>query len=273
MVVPLAAGNALRVFLEPPAGARLWRVLRKSADTFVGPDDPDAYVVHEGSDRVTLDANYLQNGTLYHYRAYYWDGAAWSASATATGTPNATYEDATTDVLELVRDRLAYGLQAEVARGALSPVDGQIRVFTAPPVYEDICWPVVTVQLQSETPAARALGEMVEPDEYDKIAGEWGGVEGWLARVQLAVTGWSQNPDERIELRKALRRIIVANLSVFDNAGMVQVEFQQQDMEDFRSYPAPVYQSLGTLTCLAPVRVVSARDPAITAVQSTIIEG
>jgi len=270
MVAPLAVGNALRIFLAPPLGAKRWRVLRKVSDTFSGPEDPDALLVHDGDERAVLDTRFLQNGTLYYYRAYYWDGSAWSAGQSATGTPSATYEDASTDVLSIVRERLDCGLQAEVARKNLVHDRNHIRVLTAPPVYQDTIWPVVTVQLQSEAPAGRGVGEMLEPDELSVDETLWDGSEGWLARVQLAIVGWSLNPDERIELRKALRRIIVANLPVFDDAGMVQIEFTQQDMEDFQSYPAPVYQTLGTLSCLAPVSVVTSSDPAISDVEPEI---
>lgn len=245
-------------------------MLRKVSDTFCGPDDSDALLVHDGDERSVLDTRFLQNGTLYFYRAYYWNGSTWSASSSATGTPNATYEDASTDVLSIVRDRLDYGLQAEVASSRLVHDRGHIRVLTAPPVYQDTVWPVVTVQLQAESPSVRAVGETIEADELVVDDNAWDGAEGWLANVQLAVVGWSQNPDERVELRKALRRIIVANLPVFDDAGMVQAEFTQQDMEDFQSYPAPVYQTIGTLSCLAPVRVITSRDPVISNVEAEI---
>lgn len=282
MVVPLAVGNALRLFLQPPAGALYWRVLRKGADTFTGESDPDAVRVYQGTQSVVLDAGNQQlgqavypllNGNTYYYRAYYWDGSAWISSSTVGAAPAAAYADASTDVLTVVRDRLDCGLQTEVAAGVLFPDSGGIPVLIAPPMWEDARWPMVTVHLQSEAPSARGLGEMVEPDELDETGTEWNGTEGWLAKVQLTIVGWTQNPDERIALRKSLRRLIVANLSVFDAAGMVQIEFQQQDMDPLTEYPAPVYQVMCTLTCLAPVRVITARDAAIADVTTTIVEG
>ena len=71
----------LRVFLAPPAGAVAWRVLRKDTDTFTGPSDPDARTAFAGADRTFLDDTGLIDGTAVWYRAYYWDGAAWAASA------------------------------------------------------------------------------------------------------------------------------------------------------------------------------------------------
>jgi hypothetical protein len=267
LIQPLAAGNALRVFLQPPAGAASWRLLRKVADTFAGEADPDALLVYEGSDNVTLDITGLTNGTLYYYRPYYLFDATWVAGPTATATPNATYQQLGADVLSLVRERLDLGLQEELRRGTLLHDQGHIKVLTAPPTFEDTVWPVVTVHLGSEGPAERAIGEMIEVDEFS--ADSWTEKEGWLARTQLNIMGWSENPDERIELRRALLRIVQANLPVFDFAGMVEIEFSQQDMEDFATFVVPVYQVLCTFSCLAPAQV-GASVGAIKEVISTI---
>lgn len=260
MIVPLAVGNALRVFLEPPDGALTWRILRKTADTFVDQNDANALVVYEGNERSALDTQYLQNGTLYYYRAYYWDGTAWTASTTVTATPNTTYQDCSTDVLSILRERIDLGMQAEIQRGTFSPVDGVIKVLVSTPIFEDSRWPMVSVHLLSETPSERALGELIETDIFDGV--KWDEHEGWLADVQVAVIGWSLNPDERIELRKALRRIIVANLQVFDSFGIVTPAFNIQDVDAVGGeYPAPVFQAAGTFTCAAPVVVRDQVDP------------
>lgn len=255
LIQPVAAGNALRVFLEPPAGAVWWRLLRKVADTFAGESDPNALLVFEGTDKVTLDIAQLVNGTLYYYRPYYLIDGAWTPGETRTGVPNAAYEDIGGDVLSLVRERIDLGLQAELSRGALQHDQGHIKVLTAPPVFEDTAFPVVTVHLQNDDPAERGVGEMVGVDDFDAGAEEWTEKEGWLARTQLTIMGWSLNPDERTELRKALRRIVQANLPIFDFADMVQIEFSQQDTEDFASYSAPVYQVMCTFSCLSPAQV------------------
>lgn len=255
MLQPLSVGNAIRVILDPPDGSLRWRILRKVSDTFTGESDPGALLVYEGDENSALDTAALQNGTPYFYRAYYWNGTVWTGSTSATATPNATYEDSSTDVLTVVRDRLSAGLQVEVSRGSLIPPSGGISVLTAPPVFQETRWPVVTVHLLNDAPAERGLGELLVPDTLDST-GLWNESEGWLARVQLAVIGWSQNPDERIALRQALRRLVVANLPVFDAAGMIEIEFSQQDVDAVSGeYPAPVYQTAGTFTCMAPVIV------------------
>lgn len=269
MILPLPAGNALRVFIEPPASARLWRLLRKTANNFTGEADPDAVVVYEGQDvKAPLDSDNILNGFAYWYRAYYWDGTSWTASTSVTATCASTYEEATTDVLSVVRDRLDYGLQAEVARNVLTHETGAIPVLTAPPLYEDTRWPVVSVHLQSETSSLRAVGEEVELGELDVLSGDWDDAEGWFANTQLTIVGWSLNPDERVALRKAMRRIVIANFPVFASSGFVNIDFSVQDMDAVSGeYPAPVYQVMCTFTCLAPVVVRSPGPLAIREVQ------
>lgn len=262
-VRPLPVGNALHLSLVPPAGATRWRLLRKGADDFTGEADPEAHVAYEGQDRIITDTHFLQNDVPAFYRAYYWDGAAWSASPTASGTPRATYQDSSTDVLSVVRDRLEAGLAVEVARGALQPTQGFIQVFTAPPVADGgVQLPVITVHLENEDPGDRGIGEMVDADEFNSLAGTWSESEGWLAKVDLEIVAWSLNADERIELRKALRRILIANLPVFDSFGMVEITFNLRDMDALSGeYAANIYQVMCRFTCMAPVKVTNTADP------------
>lgn len=269
IIQSLPAGNALRVFLEVPAGASKLRLLRKVSDTFTGHDDPSAFLACDALEPNTLDFAGLVNGTLYYYRPYYFINGSWEAGTTVSATPAATYEEKSGDVLSIVRERLDLGLQAEVARGTLTHDEGHIRVLTAPPIFDEISWPLVTVHLTNEAPAERAVGEMAFADEFD--GDNWNESEGWIARVSLTIMGWSLNPDERIELRKALRRIMLANMALFDFTGMVEIEFSQQDTEDFGSYSAPVYQALCTFSCLAAVAVGS-KVGAIEEVNTTITE-
>lgn len=271
LIHPLPAGNALRVFREVPAAASRCKLLRKVSDTFTGHDDPDAYLVSDSLERSVLDIVSLKNGTLYHYRPYYFVDGTWSAGATMSATPAASYQDNGGDVLTLVRERLDLGLQEELARGALTHEQGHIQVLTAPPIFDETAFPLVSVHLQNEQPGERGIGETPIDDVFDAFSKKWVETEGWLARIQLTIMGWSLNPDERIEMRKALRRIVVANLPVFDFAGMIEVEFSQQDTEDFGSYGVPVYQVMCTLSCQAPV-LVGSEVGVINEVIATIVE-
>ncbi len=262
MIQNLYAGNALRLFLQPPAGAVTCRVLRKGSDTFTDQDDPAAFVVFEGEDKVIVDAEHLTNEVMAFYRPYYFDGTAWTAGATASGTPTATYEDFSTDVLGFMRDRLERGLLVEVQRGNLINELNYIQVYTAPPSLErDLRFPLVTIHLDHETPSIRAIGENISGDEFDDLGFQWNESEGWLADVQLSIIGWSQNSDERIELRKAIRRLVVANLPILASRGIDQVSLTQQDVDEFERYGAPVYQVVCTFSCVAPVRVGNRVDP------------
>ena len=71
MIQPLYVGNALRLFLEPPAGATEWKVLRKGSGTFSGHDDPAAMLAYHGDSKVIDDISGLQNEVLQFYRPFY----------------------------------------------------------------------------------------------------------------------------------------------------------------------------------------------------------
>lgn len=256
MIVPLPIGDALRVFWSAPANAARTLVLRKETNDISGPADPGAKVAYDSRD--TLLSSFLDIGVLsghtYYYRDYHHNGIAWvDGGLTMAGLASATYVDESADPLSLVRDRLAAGLAVEVQRGNLNHQSGAVPVLTAPPVFEETRWPVVTVHLQNESPSERFLGEVVGPDGFD--GADWQEREGWLGKQSLDIIGWSLNPDERIELRKAIRRILVGNLPVFDSAAITSVEFQFSDMEDFESYNAPVYQVRVTFSANFPVQV------------------
>ena len=273
MVQPLHVGNALRLFIEPPADAVRWRVLRKGSDTFSGdPEDPSALVAYEGDERVVVDAAHLQNEVMAFYRPFYLSFAGiWTPGRTAYGTPASIYEEHTTDVMSLVRERLEAGLKVEVERGSLVHELGYVQVYTAPPSQEqNLLFPLVTITLSSESSDVRAVGETISGDEFDSIGFDWSESEGWLASVQLEITGWSLNSDERIELRRAIRRVVLANLPVFAAHGIDQVNLSMSDNDAVNGeYGAPVYQVMASFSCVAPVRV-GGRVDAISEVTTTV---
>ena len=263
-ILPITIGNALKIFLSPPSSAVAWRLLRNNTGTFIDENDPAASVIYDGTQlNYIVDYQQLFNGTTYFYCLFSFDGAVWTNSAVVSAIPSVSISDDCVDVLSVVRDRIDDGLQNEVQNGFLSPQTGQIPVLNAPPVFEDTNWPLVTVHVTSDGSSERGIGEMFSPDLFDTETQMWGEFEGWLAHVQLTIIGWSKNPDERINLRKALRRIILGNLPVFDSFGIVKIDFSQQDIDELQAYPAPVYQSMGTFSCEAPA-VVSASYKQIT---------
>lgn len=255
MIAPLYIGNAIRLWIEPPAGAARWRILRKGSSAFSGPDDPDALRIYEGDSTCLVDVHALQNGVMVFY-APFWTadgGATWTSAPVANGTPSATYEESTTDAQALVRDRLEAGLLVEVQRQNLTNDLGYIQVMQAAPSMErDLRFPLVTVHLDYEEPADRFLGENMLSGIGDELEDS----DGWLSNVGMTLVGWSLNADERAELRRAMRRIIAGNLSVFADRGLQQVSIKWQDIDAISGeFSAPVYQVMGTFTCLAPVRV------------------
>lgn len=259
MVQPLYIGNAIRLFLEPPAGATEWKVLRKGSNTFTGHDDGAALLAYRGADRVIDDITGLQNEVLQFYCPFYTSdgGATWTAGAVASGTARATYEEQTTDVLDKLRERLEAGLLIEVQRGNFMTDLGYVQVYTAAPSLErDLRMPLVTLHLEDESPAERGIGESVAQDEFNAIGYDWDDSEGYIANVSVVVVGWSLNSDERIELRKAIRRIIVGNFPVFEGLGWALPSLRQQDNDAINGeFPAQIYQVISTFSCLAPVRV------------------
>lgn len=270
MITKPMAGNALRIHVRPPAGATKWRILRRLDDAFAGADDPGALRVEESDDTSVLDTQNVANSVPYFYRPFYFVDGAWVAGATATASAVANYEDVTPDVQSIVRDRLMAGLRVEVEAARLVHKDGAIPVHLSPPAYEQARWPMVSVHMTGEDPAQRSIGEILAADVFDDETGEWSGAEGWLAKTSLSIIGWSLNSDERFALRKALRRVVIANLGVFSDAGLVNIEHSQQDVEDFSNYPAPVYQVICNFSCLAPVALIS-QSGAVSDVTQTIL--
>lgn len=256
IIRPLPVGNALRVFIEPPAGAKYWRVLRKGSDSFDGtPDDESALKVYEGDDKAFVDAASLPNEQMAFYKPFYRIGADWVPGNVAHGTPAAIYEDHSTDVIPVLRERLEAGLLVECERGNFVTELNYIQVYTAPPsLDQNIEFPVVTIELDNASPGERGIGEDIDGDDYD--GEDWTDSEGWLESVQVSIVGWSLNSDERIELRKAMRRLLLANLPVLDDAGIQQVSFGFTDNNAVNGeFGAPVYQVICNFSCLAPARI------------------
>lgn len=250
---PLAIGNAIRLILAPAVGATQWRLLRKTVNTFTGETDPAAAVIYDGSQTTSLvDTQTLINGTTYYYTSFELVSGVWQATAIVSVTPATTYGLGGPDPLSVVRDRLESGLKAAVAAGVLSHDSGAIPVYTAPPLFEETRWPIVSVHLQSDAPGQRALGEDMAEDVFDAASGDWLESEGWLSQVRIQIIGWCLNPDTRIALRQVIKNVIIGNLPVFDSFGMVLVTLSQNDMEDFENYSAPVYQVMGDFGCMAP---------------------
>lgn len=252
-IEPLAVGNALRVHVKPPAGTDYMRLLRNQTGAFSGPNDAGATLVWDGdggAPEAILDASGLINGATYHYRLYYNEGATY---ADASAIPLARYEDQGADALTVLMQRLSAGLGVEVARGVLQPGSGAIPVQNAPPLWDATPMPVVTVHLQSDSQAERALGELLLSDI--ELADSWLESEGFLVRSQISIVGWSLNPDERLTLRRAIKRILTANLPVFEGLGLQLVEWTQRDQEDMQSYNAPVFQVVTDFSCLTAANV------------------
>lgn len=280
MAHPLPAGNAVRLFITPIAGAKYWRVLKKGSDDFTGETDSNALVAYEGDDRAFVDADVasLPNDQVIFYKSYYrMEDNTWLATASVSATPSATYEDASVDFMSFVRERLEAGMKVEVERGNFQADLGYIQVYTAPPSLEQgLRFPLLTISVESESPAERGIGEDIFGDEFDPIEDEFFDSEGWLANARLSITGWSLNSDERVELRKALRRVVIANLPVLSDKGFDQIDLSMSDVDAVSGeFEAPIYQVNATLSCVAPVRVGRpySADETINSIEVTATNG
>jgi hypothetical protein len=152
-----------------------------------------------------------------------------------------------------------------VSAGRLRAPRGKsfIPVFTAPPPVDFGNFPCVSFHLDADSPNDRGVGDEWGEDDDEAL-------DGWLSRHDVTVCGWTINADERIQMRHALKRLVVGNFPVFAAAGLVMPEFSQQDDEDFHTYSAPVYLARGRFTCLAPYALVTPAQ-VIAEVETTVI--
>lgn len=268
-IASLAAGNAVQVFLDLPEEATRVRVLRKRADTIGAADDAGSNVVFDGLDTQFIDTALLVNGTQYFYRPFYLIDGAWVAAPSRAITPAAAFSAIAPDVLDVVQQRLDAGLSVFVASGEIVSPQGHIPVLLATPEFENASFPFVSVHMQGDGQSDRFVGESLGGDVPIGIGDdlEVASTEGWLSRYQILVIGWSTNGDVRNLLRKALKTLVIANLPIFEAAGMSLIEPNFSDIDDMNTYPAPMYQTTCTITCIAPA-AVETRAPVVTDVEA-----
>jgi hypothetical protein len=257
----IPVGNAVGILLSPPATAVKWRVVRNTTGDFV--DQDDQILIYEGSDKFFIDSAGLENGVLVHYRVYCLTGNAWIGFPAKSIAPGVSFVDRSADPQSLVRDRLDLGLNALIASGAITHPYGIFPVLIASPQFEDAQFPIVTVHLSSASSDIRGIGEIMGFDDDDDD------IDGWFDSVALDVVVWSLNGDERKALRKAVRSLLVANLPVFHEAGLANIDLQFSDHDDFETYAAPMYTANGLFRCVAPVSISGATGSAITDVVTT----
>lgn len=266
LIQPLSVGNAVRILIAPPNSAARWKLLRRDADDFSGPDDPLALVVHDGNDKAITDYRGLLNGEQVFYKVYNLVNDVWEdGGPVSTVVPGATMADLGEDVLSLIRDRLEAGFKVYVDRDVIRHDRNFVPVMLASPQVEDVVLPMVTVHLQNQATEVRGVGELSGLDSFDEEANEWLSVEGGFDRVQITIAIWALNADTRKLMRKALRAILQANLPVFDAAGLVTPSWSMQDLEDYQTYAAPMFQTMCTFDCLAPASVQATTPPIVEA--------
>lgn len=252
----LPAGNAVQCVLAPLDGASRARVLRKATDDIVDQDDPEALAVFEGEALGFIDTEKLTNGERYYYRVFRELDGVWAGWPSVSAVPAADPNLFGPDALVVVHDRLEAGLRNAVVAGKLHCEDGFIQVIKEPVSYSDNTkWPVVSIHPGDDRVAYRGVGEVLEPDEFRADEGDWADGEGWLSRISMTIIGWSMNGGVRNDLHRTIKQLLIANLSVFEDAGMTEIDLSFSAPDDTESYAAPVYMSVCTFTCVAPAIV------------------
>lgn len=252
----LPCGNAASITLDPHGIP--WVLLRRTDDEFTGYPDTDAVVVRSGDgtegSHTIIDYTGLTNGEMVWYQMWF-EGDPWySVEDPESVTP--AYEThpgfQIPDPVTLVRQRLELGIAAEVAAGELTHPRGKIDILRSPPIIDNVVFPCITVLLESTTPEERGIGEIVIPDFFAEADDRWESYTGWLDRTRIQIGVWSLNAEERDDVRRAVQKILTTNLPVFDDAGLLLIEFPPSEQFDPASFGVPVYQSVFSFSCLHP---------------------
>lgn len=274
LIEPMPAGNAVRIILSPPSGAAEWKVLRRASDSITGPDDAGAVLVADwGRYEGIIDDDGLVNGTAAYYRVFYRDAAGAPIlphGPAQSVTPAATARDTSPSPLRILRRRLELGLAAAVAEGRLTPRSGKVPIVVAPMVDPGkISFPIVSIHLDRDAPAERAVAEFLFEDA---TADGFDDTHGYLSEVSINVVAVSLNPDERLTLGEVLKHIVLSNHPVFLAHGLMRPSASLAHSEMAPDQNAtPLYVAALTFTCLAPSQFTAAA-PVITDATATVME-
>lgn len=259
-----AAGEAVKLYVTPPAGASYWRILRKSASAITGVDDSSAVMIAERTRcEMVLDWEGLENGTTYTYAVFYWVGGEWTAPDTATAVPAASYSGGGVEPVRMILDRLKSGFDAEIAAGTFATPSGLIDTHANPLMLPDnMTFPCVGVHLDSSAPDEFAIGDVLRPDSDngDGTISVW---EGTVWTYRLSAVGISLNQMERLSLRQVIGRVLSANHEIFELMGLQDMTFSQSDHEDLQQNNAPLYLTTAAISCHA-VEWVARVQPKVT---------
>jgi len=255
VVYPLSVGNAIYLSLNAPCAAEEVILLRRWDDDFGElPEDPDAVVVHSGDLIAGLvDWRGLVNGVVVYYRLYALEDGAWTASDVVSATPESSFEGINPDIVDLVRERVQDGLNSLLQRSLIKHPLGKFLVRTAPVPVKDANFPECWIELEQDTSDIRFVGDFLGDGT---VTGDtdhpYYSTDGYLSKISIACTIASLNPDERRLLRRVLKSILIANLTVFGMHGADNMDLSFQDDDDFQTYNAPMYMVVARISCTYP---------------------
>ncbi|WP_293372304.1 hypothetical protein [Nevskia sp.] len=256
--IPLAGDAVILQMQQAPGGDDVpRRVLRRTDAAFAGPADPDATLIYQGANPRVVDLR-ASNGSTWYYKAFdLVDGVfVDNASPAVQATPQSRYQPLGVDFEAVLKARLELGLQQEMTRGLLrvkllgrngAQPPLKIAVVYGPAVFGETDWPVVSVQLKNNAPGERGIGEtLFGGSEFEG--------ESWLAMQSVEIAAWTQNPDQRREMRLALTRIVIANLPVLEALGVVvgDPRVSVMDFLDNGQFLVPVYTAVVSFSAQVP---------------------
>jgi hypothetical protein len=103
----------------------------------------------------------------------------------------------------------------------------------------------------------------------DNLDGTYTEFQGWADTSQIEVVAVSLNGDERLALRRAIKRVLQVNLEIFEALGLSDIELSLSDQEDYAKETQLFMTSASiSCTCLSFVQITR---PSLQSVTSTAI--
>ena len=282
-VRPFGYGGGVRLYWLNPTDATFHhvKILRKTVNSFSGPNDPAATVIYSGKGsqtaphqlvfrpsptipevrhRYTIDSKGVLWATPYYYAVYAMNAAENDVSAAVVKsgmTPDVSvFEEV--DVIGLLLEYIGAYFKRQIAvQGLMMPAGiTAIPVLDSPPLIETVKFPCVSIHLDTDAPEGYAIGDDLNQLSQDGDSPVYR--RGYLASFTLAITGWTENPEIRRQLYRHLKGCLLSARQLLEANGVINTRLIGRYAEDFDGYNVPLFSAAFSLTgqLQASVRVV-----------------
>jgi len=275
------------------------KIVRKTTNLFEGPTDPSATVVyaggrgiltrpyqtvfrpsplqHEERHRSTLDTKAVQWATTYYYAAYAMNQDETDVSSPAlltVRTPDVSLLEEV-DVIGLLMDYVRAYFKRQIVAHQFDLPAGitEVQVLDSPPLIDSVTFPCISLHLDSDAPDAYLIG-----DDTNQLNTEGDTAvhrRGYLASFNLAITGWTENPEIRRHLYRHLKGCLFSARQLLEQSGVMNTTLTGRYGEDFESYNLPMFSAAFNLKgdLQASVRVIPVEGTiaAITVADPTLL--